>query len=61
MNYTLEVNEEDISVIGTALDEMPFKTVSVLVDKLRSQIVNQQKPVEPVVQTTAAKTKTRKG
>lgn len=46
--YTLTVTPDEITILGEALDEMPFKRVHALVDKLRGQIAEQNAPA-PVV------------
>lgn len=40
--YVLSVTPEEIQIIGAALDELPFKQVSGLVENLRKQLASQQ-------------------
>lgn len=43
---TLKVTPADVEVIGRALGKLPFDDVAQLIQKLRAQILEQQKPVE---------------
>ena len=45
---TLKVTNDDVNVIGRALGKLPFDEVAGLVQKLRSQIVEQQPKQAPV-------------
>lgn len=47
----LKVTTEDVNVIGKALGKMPFDEVAGLIQKLREQIMQQQKPAEVPVPT----------
>lgn len=42
--FTLTVTKEDLAVIGDALVERPFKVVNPVLQKLNSQLVQQQQP-----------------
>lgn len=41
MEYTVKVNENDISILSAALVELPFKVSAPLIDKLNRQIAEQ--------------------
>lgn len=43
MEYTVRINEQDISVLSAALVELPFKVSAPLIDKLNRQIAGQSK------------------
>ena len=48
--YTFKVTSAEIDIIGKALGTQPFNEVATLIQKLRSQVVEQQtlkKPGEP--------------
>lgn len=57
MEFNLKVTDKDIEVIGAALAELPFKTVSDLVMRLQLQINEQNTPVAEPVEAPAAKAK----
>ena len=42
MEYTIKITEQDISVLSTALVELPFKVSAPLIDKLNRQIAEQR-------------------
>ena len=44
MSFVLTVEESEINVIGAALAELPFKVSSGLIQKLKQQVNEQQKP-----------------
>lgn len=48
---SLKVTNDDVNTIGKALSKLPFDEVAPLIQKLRTQIVEQQQPV-PVPQPT---------
>lgn len=48
-NVTLVFTREDISLLGEALGELPFKSVSPLISRLNEQLVEQQKRESEVV------------
>ena len=41
MEYTLKFTEQDLSVLSTALIELPYKISAPLIDKLNKQIAVQ--------------------
>lgn len=52
MIFSIELTSEDIAVIGTALDEMPYKTVAALAQRIQAQINQQvERDAAPVVET----------
>jgi len=48
-NYTFELTEQEVQVIGNALYELPFKVSAALIAKLQEQVNSQNKPVEETV------------
>lgn len=42
--FTIELTAEDISLIGTLLDEQPYKKVAGLVQRVQAQITKQLNP-----------------
>ena len=47
IEYTLKVTPAEIDTIGKALGTQPFNDVAALIQKLRSQVVEQQTPKKP--------------
>ena len=41
MEYTIKITEQDISVLSTALVELPYKLSAPLIDKFNRQIAEQ--------------------
>ena len=48
--YTLKITSQELDLLGRALGTMPYNDIAPLLQKLRSQVVEQQKPkkAEPV-------------
>lgn len=44
MNYRIEVTDEELGIIASALMELPYKAVAQLLGKLDAQISAQQTP-----------------
>lgn len=44
--YTLQVNNDELTKIGSALGKLSYDDAAPLIAKLRQQIVDQNKPVE---------------
>lgn len=45
----LELNEQEVQIIGAGLGKLPFESVAVLMNKLNQQIADQQPKVTPDV------------
>ncbi len=50
--YNLKVTPQEIELIGKGIGLLPFNDVAALVQKLRSQVMEQQSPPKPVQQNT---------
>lgn len=46
MKYLIEIEENDINILSTALGNMPFNQVNTLIGKLQAQIVEQTKAAQ---------------
>jgi len=42
MKYNLELTEQELNIIAASLYKLPYETVSLLVENIRSQIEKQQ-------------------
>lgn len=52
----LELNEQEVQIIGAGLGKLPFESVAVLVNKLNQQIADQQpKPTTTMIQPKKVK------
>jgi len=62
MKFTLKVTEKDVEIIGSALAELPFKSVASLVGKLQTQINEQQNGIGdmPTEEGSESKPKVKK-
>ncbi len=45
--YTLVLTQEELTLVGTALAEMPWSKVNGLLGKIQKQVLDQQKSKEP--------------
>jgi hypothetical protein len=44
--YTIKLTTVEIDIVGKGLGELPYKDVALLLQKLREQIIAQQKAVD---------------
>lgn len=58
--FDLKVTQEELQIIGKALDERPFKEAAPLIQKLNQQIQTQMRPVAPVPPVQPMQTKPEK-
>jgi hypothetical protein len=46
VSYSIQLTPDDLRIIGTALDERPYKEVAALCARIQVQINEQDKPKE---------------
>jgi len=54
-DFTFTINQDDLNVIGKALEDRPFKEAAPIIQKLNAQIQSQMKPVQPMATKPEAK------